>query len=155
VHFRRCLLLQTAVCAVPDSFDGPKPVRSSYRGVLRAEPTKAVAGGEASRDGRGTMSIDNIGPQRLPVEAERARAEAERLRQLAEETRAAREDARDLGEVGRVAAEDRRAEAESLRVAAVDGLRDTADLLRVTLDKMKAVEEMRRQSRAPGTSNSS
>ena len=38
---------------------------------------------------------------------------------------------------------------------ALDGLRDTANLLRVTLDKMKAVEEMRRQSRAPGTSNSS
>jgi hypothetical protein len=95
------------------------------------------------------------------VSAEDVRSEAEQARHLAEDARERRdqdrealetsrqehEHAREAAEATRVASEAARVEAEVVRQVVVGEVVVAADALRVTLEQMKAVEEMRRTFR--------
>jgi hypothetical protein len=76
--------------------------------------------------------------------AENARERCERDREALETSRQEREHAREVAEATRVASEAARVEAEVERRVAVGDVVTAADILRATLEQMKAVEEMRR-----------
>lgn len=106
----------------------------------------------------GSNMSDNPGPEPQRVNAEVDRDAAEQFRRWAEDGRSVRERHREAleqtrreHEHGRQAAEADRAAAERARVAAEAARQETlatvraiADLLSATLERMKAVEEMRR-----------
>ena len=88
------------------------------------------------------------------AEAERSRRMAEDAREIAEAGRQQRETERQMGERRResneaahAAAEDERAVDERIRNTAMMTLGATAELLQLTLQRMEAVEQLRRALR--------
>ena len=79
--------------------------------------------------------------------AERARIEQERYRDRMEVERHDRELTRIAGEAARVVGETERAEAEVNRKEAMGEVRAATDLMQETLQRMEAVETLRRAAR--------
>jgi hypothetical protein len=74
-----------------------------------------------------------------------AMEDAERLRHLAEIAREDRERMRESAEAARRAGEDARVEADAARHDAMEAVHITAETLKVTLEHMKTLEDMRRK----------
>lgn len=105
----------------------------------RGEQPENDSGAEGRREAA-TRKADQVSC--LAEEACHGR-EQERIA-AAEETRQHQEELRQAAETARAAGEEARLQAESARRAAVNSLRATAESLQISLDRMTAVEEMRR-----------
>lgn len=77
--------------------------------------------------------------------AEEQRQLRERDREASEANRQTKEELRDAAESARSAAEEARLAAEDARHAVVDSVRTTSETLRITLNQMTKIEEMRRR----------
>lgn len=94
------------------------------------------------------MAIDDRIPPQLPApDADQPRQMAEALRVAAERVRLSAEERRAAAERARVAAEEERIEAEAARKTALAAVNETAEELTAILDRMKAVEKLRRARR--------
>ena len=123
---------------------------------VRIPPSEQSPADDATPAGQ--QREKSSGTERL---LEAARDEAEHFMRLAEETPDGREQQRDAAEgnrqhqeglrqaaeAARVASEEGRLEAEDARRAAVDSLRAVAESLASTLERMTAIEGMRRSLR--------
>jgi ribosome recycling factor len=98
------------------------------------------------------MGNETVPPQLPPTDAERRQQLAEALREAAERMRLSAEERRAAAEHARVTAEEERTEAERVRKAALDAVNETAGELAAILDRMKAVEKLRRTRRARSNS---
>ena len=82
---------------------------------------------------------------------ESAAIEAERARELAEQERQEQERAREDAEATRRAGENARITADAERDVAMESVHETAETLKLTLEHMKVVEELRRIAHAMDT----
>ena len=83
--------------------------------------------------------------------AESAATEAERAREVAEDARQEHERAREHAETARKAGESARITADAERDVALESVHDTAETLKLTLEHMKVVEDLRRTVHAMKT----
>ena len=91
-------------------------------------------------------SDDRIPPTPPASDADQPRL-AEALREVAERVRLSAEERRAAAERARVMAEEERTEAEAARKTAIAAVNETAEELTAILDRMKAVEKLRRTRR--------
>jgi uncharacterized membrane protein YccC len=101
------------------------------------------------------MAIDDrTAPQPSGSDVDQPRQVAEALREVAERVRLSAEERRAAAERARVAAEEDRTQAEAARKTAIAAVNETAEELAAILDRMKAVEKLRRTRRSrPNTSD--
>jgi hypothetical protein len=93
------------------------------------------------------MANEPIPPLSPPPDVDPRLQLAEALRQAAERVRLSAEERRAVAERARVSAEDERAEAEAVRTTALAAVNEAAGELAAILDRMKAVEKLRRTRR--------
>lgn len=99
-------------------------------------------------------SDDRIPPNPSASDTDQPRQAAEALREVAERMRLSAEERRAAAERARVAAEEERTEAEAVRKTAIAAVNETAEELTAILERMKAVEKLRRTRRTrPGPSD--
>jgi hypothetical protein len=96
------------------------------------------------------MANEPIPPLSPPPDVDPRLQLAEALRQAAERVRLSAEERRAVAERARVSAEDERAEAEAVRTTALAAVNEAAGELAAILDRMKAVEKLRRTRRRSG-----
>ena len=92
-------------------------------------------------------SDDRIPPNPPASHADQPRQVGEALREAAERVRLSAEERRAAAERARVVAVEERVDAEAARRTAVAAVNETAEELNAILDRMKAVEKLRRTRR--------
>ena len=101
------------------------------------------------------MANEPVQPQLPPTDVGGRQQLAEALREAAERVRLSAEERRAAAERARVTAEEERIDADVARKAALEAVNETAAELTAILNRMKAVEKLRRKSRGGTTSSDS